>query len=160
MDDFFAEEAQKLSDKCINVADSDCLIWTGKPHKTTGYGQYRYLDPRSPELGYLTRSAQRMAVMIALRNLDIPQNLQASHLCHNKLCVNVEHISLEENATNNQRKNCVSEQRCTGHGDKPACILSARLRESKLIVISYHMFLKWKFFIFSVWGLRQICTVF
>ena len=39
--------------------------------------------------------AHRMAVVISEGSFAIDKNLDASHLCHNALCINRQHISLE-----------------------------------------------------------------
>ena len=51
----------------------------------------------------------------------------ASHLCHNSLCVNSSHINIEPRTINNQRKICVSINKCIGHTDNPECLLHLKL---------------------------------
>lgn len=64
-----------------------CIIWKGSTNK--GYGQFRYKDPRDHKTAdHKTRSAHRMALLVKLKDLDIPPKQQASHLCNNKLCIN------------------------------------------------------------------------
>ena len=45
------------------------------------------------------------------------------HICHNKACINVDHLSSETAAINNKRKICVSNGECTGHYGHKRCIL-------------------------------------
>ena len=47
--------------------------------------------------------------------------LDVSHLCHNKLCMNVAHLVLESRATNNDRKHCWHLHRCSGQHE-PHCV--------------------------------------
>lgn len=49
--------------------------------------------------------------------------LQVSHLCHEKLCMNLDHFSLELAVINNQRKTCNAEGHCFGHGAYRNCIM-------------------------------------
>ena len=47
---------------------------------------------------------------------------QASHMCNERTCCNIAHLSLEPNATNHQRRRCHLRNRCSNHGNKPNCI--------------------------------------
>ena len=49
-------------------------------------------------------------------------NKEISHLCNNKKCINISHLSLEPHAINTQRRPCQSMSICLGHGIYPACI--------------------------------------
>jgi len=106
-----------------------CVLWTGCKNKK-GYGQFRYRDPRdASSAGHKTRTAHRVALMVHIADFDVPASLQASHLCNNKLCINVDHLVFESCKINNERKNCFSYFRCTGHedtnngGSSPDCII-------------------------------------
>lgn len=59
-----------------------------------------------------------MALMVKVKNLDIPPEQQASHLCNNKLCINTDHIVFEDNYTKNNRKTCFLNANCSGHQRK------------------------------------------
>ena len=62
--------------------------------------------------------------MVELKNLDIASKQQASHLCNNNTCINTEHLTFEDNFTNNGRKLCFFNRKCFGHGDgKPSCLV-------------------------------------
>lgn len=43
------------------------------------------------------------------------KDYEASHLCHNSVCVNPGHLCWESARANNKRKNCTVWQRCTAH---------------------------------------------
>ena len=46
-----------------------------------------------------------------------------SHLCHNRLCVNVKHLSLEPHGINNNTFVCINEDECYGHHGFQDCFL-------------------------------------
>ena len=126
MDKLFEECTSRLKMYSAVHTNGQCIYWNGCINKK-GYGQFRFKDPRDPPAaGHRTRTAHRVALMVAKGDFDLPPSQQASHLCNNKLCVNVEHLSLETNSINNARKTCFSLFRCSGHfsdaGDRlPDC---------------------------------------
>ena len=52
--------------------------------------------------------------MVKLKNLDVASKQQASHLCNNKTCINTEHLTFEDNFTNNGRKLCFLTENVSG----------------------------------------------
>lgn len=128
MDDFFEQCERKLHLNSRQHENGECVVWTGCINKQ-GYGQFRFRDPRDPlTAGHRTRTSHRVALMVQLRDLDVPASEQASHLCNNKLCINVQHLVFEGSSCNNLRKTCFSRSRCNGHFDGngnrlPDCLL-------------------------------------
>ena len=128
MDAFFRKCQEKLETTSELHANGKCLVWTGCVSKA-GYGQFRFKDPRDPAgAGFRTCTAHRMAVMISRKSLDIEPKFHASHLCNNKLCVNTDHINLEESYVNNGRKSSFDRGICSGHENslrekEPDCLL-------------------------------------
>ena len=115
IDSFYEECSQKLKANSMQHANNECIVWTGCVNKQ-GYGQFRFRDPRDPNSSvFKTRTSHRVALMLHFRDFDVPSSMQASHLCNNKLCVNVEHLVFEGNSTNNLRKTCFSLHKCIGH---------------------------------------------
>jgi ribosomal protein S16 len=55
----------------------------------------------------------QMYIHNGCRAIDTVQHV--SHLCHNKLCVRIEHLSLETAQINNNRQICKNNGECTGH---------------------------------------------
>jgi len=52
----------------------------------------------------------------------VPANrVDLSHLCHNKNCVNPDHLVFELNTINQARVLCAETGRCFSHGDSPYC---------------------------------------
>ena len=62
------------------------------------------------------RGVHQIRLMCALRVTHFQPDYETSHLCHNKLCVNIDHLSLEPHSVNTQRRACVTNGRCIGHG--------------------------------------------
>ena len=87
------------------------------------YGQVRFKLPTDAKSKVYY--VHRLEKMSHIHVLNIPPNVQASHLCHFSLCLNPSHISLEPAAINNQRQQCGD--LCTGHKldgiTFPECIL-------------------------------------
>ena len=55
----------------------------------------------------------RLSKMICVKNFEI-RGVDASHLCHNSLCVNPDHINFETHEVNNMRHTCVSIKKNAG----------------------------------------------
>ena len=115
-----------MSQKCCSYAKilrtGFRFIWKGS--LKNGYGQFRFKDPRTPDADHKTRTVHRMALMVKFKNLDVASKHQASHLCNDKTCINTEHLTIEDNFTNNRRKLCFFYRKCFGHGDgKLSCLV-------------------------------------
>lgn len=105
---------------------TDCRIWKGPRKPPTRAGKvYGYSTLKLPgDTKRKKRYAHRIAYMYAHRLLEdqLGKNKHVSHRCHNTLCVNPEHLSLEDPAVNNARTLCVRSKGCLGHGEKKDCI--------------------------------------
>ncbi|MCU7799275.1 MAG: HNH endonuclease [gamma proteobacterium symbiont of Lucinoma myriamae] len=109
------EIIQKINRKLIPEGPLGCFVWTGA-QTGSGISKYGRLklqlpgDPRSKSY-YVHRMT-----FIAYNQLgNIPANLDISHICHNSLCANIGHLSLEPHSINNNRQVCRSLGRCTTH---------------------------------------------
>ena len=112
------------------AANNFCLLYNGDQN-AQGYSKVSY---RTPLTGHSTSSnIQRIAVMVRQGTLDLDPRLDASHLCHNPLCINVDHIHLEPRKVNCQRRRCVSEGQCLGHEGHPECLLHLSMHSTCLI---------------------------
>ena len=101
-----------------------CQIWkrggVGKPgHK---YGTVRVKFPWRNQSQNVY--VHRLSYMCYRKSFNLPKALHVSHLCHNTLCINPEHLSLEPQHINNARKNCTGRvpPECCGHGIYPKCM--------------------------------------
>lgn len=74
-------------------SDGECVIWTGSLYPN-GYGTI-YVNRRSVR-------AHRYAWERA--NGEIPDGMTIDHMCHNRACVNVEHLRVVTNAQNQQNR--------------------------------------------------------
>lgn len=83
IDSFFSQEWRKRFWARVNKrADGGCWEWTG-PTGAFGYG--------NTSANCMTFRANRVAYMIAKG--PIPADLHILHSCHNRLCVNPDHLS-------------------------------------------------------------------
>lgn len=107
--------------------EKGCLLYTGPTRKrgNVHYGVIRKTIYGIPMEYYAHRVAKLSSVGLPYENSQYP----CSHLCHNSLCCNSHHISLEPQSVNNNRMNCFTEKRCVGHINPdtnellPDCIL-------------------------------------
>lgn len=99
-------------------ADQECHIWTGQ-RRNKGYGlcEIRFRARK------IKLTVHRLVYYIYNGCVFIPSHLHVSHICHNKLCVRLEHLSLEPPNINNKRQVCKNEGLCTGHHGYANCIL-------------------------------------
>ena len=128
MSSYMQTVEQRLLEKCILV--EECLIWQHAQVK--GYGRLKMRWPRPDWSGYLpnkAHSAHRVAFLInnqhLLNEMTKDDNV-ISHLCHNSLCCNHEHLSLEPAEINYDRDWCKAGRMCGGHNPYPPCRLDQR----------------------------------
>ena len=121
MEAFFEKYIKKLKENSHIGENQECIIWHGPLTKDGKYGLISISNPVSGI--WQKKKAHRLSFMIHIKNLDLNSDLDCSHLCHNSLCVNPDHISLEPHHINNNRIHCKNEMKCSGHGIYPACRL-------------------------------------
>ena len=122
---FFDKYSEIMSDKVCVSSNSECLIWTaGTTGEKVKYGAVKVTFSCGNRR---TMKAHRFACMLFHRQTFLAAHLDASHLCHNSLCVNPEHISLEPRSVNSQRNSCKITGICSSHGIYPACLLRLQL---------------------------------
>lgn len=107
----------------------DCVLWTGSTDRN-GYGRIKvtWLKPDGSTAS-TTERAPRIAMMLKLdfnSKFDFQQyaaTLEVSHLCHQRLCVNPAHLSLEPRTINTERVHCNLQGQCTQcHDGYPYCL--------------------------------------
>lgn len=127
MADYWKHVLAKIHQQCTLASNGECLLWPASKC-TAGYGQ-------TSVRGLRERYVHRLVVMATLQTADIGgrrTHTNCSHLCHNSRCCKADHISLEPVLINNQRKNCLSEGKCSGHTllgkCYPGCHVNLRIK--------------------------------
>lgn len=103
----------------------NCTIWHGPVTKDGKYGLVSFLNPDTAS--WQKKKAHRFNYMLHIKDLNLTAEYDCSHLCHNSLCINPDHISLEPHHINNNRIHCRNEMNCSGHGIYPACRLDLEI---------------------------------
>ena len=112
---------REILDKNSVLLGNGCRLWFG------GHSNFAKKADHSPTLYGRLRHAgkvflvHRLAMMVAMGTDQLPPNQVVSHLCHNGLCINEEHIILESQGLNNHRKTCHSTKHCT-NAHHPPCL--------------------------------------
>ena len=111
MDNFYSKQITSLEDdlKAFQVVQN-CHILKKTPRKD-GYATFtiRILDENG-KVKKTSVSCHRAALIVKLYKqgqidtLQIDEGLECSHLCHKKICVNDQHLVLEERYVNDSRK--------------------------------------------------------
>ena len=127
MEDFKKKYFGKIMSKTHQASNGQCMLWTGTKKKGTSYGVICCFWQGK----FRTFSVHRLVFVFhnGLHIDDITQSgMDVSHLCHNTLCVNPQHLSYEPHQTNTVRRACISAGTCTGHfGLHAACLLHLKL---------------------------------
>ena len=78
---------------------------------------------------YIRAYVYQVALLNKLGCLKLPEGHETSHLCHNKQCINMDHLASEAPNVNMSRVVCANErlsrgmpQFCFGHGGYSKCI--------------------------------------
>ena len=102
----------------------NCRIWKGttKVSRGTTYGVIRLKVMNNEGTSqWKTYNVHRVAYRVFVK-LDIPSDLNVSHICHNSLCINTDHLSLEPAHINNNRNFCRNRGRCYKHEPFAKCL--------------------------------------
>lgn len=112
---------QKINDRVLIDPVTGCLIWQGS--KTGHYGQIKVKLPSEGQSNPIY--VHRLQYMLHVKSTSLPRQMEVSHLCHNTLCIAIEHLSLEPQTVNASRKRCRSlvPPQCIKHDQYPDCIL-------------------------------------
>lgn len=105
-----------LHDKSVGCT-GECRIWTG-PCDVYGYGIYRTtVDGKRLKL-----LVHRLMYFAHNSPVELDRKMHVSHVCHNKKCINPDHLAYESAAENNSRKICQGNGECTGHRGSKRCV--------------------------------------
>ena len=97
----------------------DCHVWQGRMD-AHGYGEIR-LQFRGSRV-----SLKAHRVVFAISQPDVylqSPNNDVSHLCFNRNCVKIKHLSLEPHSINNKRLICKNDGECYGHYGFSDCLV-------------------------------------
>ena len=101
------------------VKIGDCHLWQGRLDKI-GYGQIRLMF-RGKRLNL---KAHRVVFTISQPDIFLQSaNYDVSHICFNRNCVKIHHLSLEPHKVNNKRLICKNDGVCYGHYGFSDCLL-------------------------------------
>lgn len=117
MEAFFLKYQAKILEN--SRKEDECMIWQ-RALKPSGYGIIRYSSPVTNR--WHTVNAHRLSYIVFKENF-IEDHLHVSHLCHNKKCILVTHLSAEPPSVNADRCRCLNRHVCTGHGTYQDCLL-------------------------------------
>lgn len=92
-----------------------CHFWLGSLNES-GYGVFR------PVINSKQHKVLVHRFYFFIQGHHIDKNLHVSHLCHCKICINTQHLSIEPQSVNNSWKTCKSLRRCMGHEPYPQCL--------------------------------------
>lgn len=122
----------KIFDKCVdNYGKFDCLIWTGATFNGR-YGRIRNPFARYANQPSFVRTHRLVYLLQHIeqhRDLTLPHvdaeghNIDISHVCHNKLCVRGQHLTMETHMANCSRRDCVQASRCVNPQHNPPCLV-------------------------------------
>jgi hypothetical protein len=125
----------RISDRLRNNTDTSyhpkgCHLWRGRPH-VNGYGQMSVRWPLESKSTSVSphRVAYILNYLEYFPTFKIPREYgEISHICHNSMCVNINHLSLELHDINCARRDyCIRRMVCITHAGSgytyPNCIL-------------------------------------
>ena len=102
--------------------NGQCIIWTGCTAKGRGeclYGKIYVTFLRGGKYKWQAFRVHHLAYILHVR-AEIPENMHCSHRCHDSLCVNVEHLTIEHAFVNSNRRSCSTARKCFGHCEAPS----------------------------------------
>jgi len=110
------------------INDTMCVVCSLQP-TGTGYAQVNLKNANAEERAANgITSSYYLVHLIALRAANRPppdEGSEASHLCHNKLCFNVDHLCWESSRNNKRRNACPffleGQLQCSKIHEPPAC---------------------------------------
>lgn len=107
MSTFWEKLSNSLAKKTVK-GTGQCILWTGTTDHD-GYGVKRVKWPNGVQkLERVHRVAYMVKAKLVLPRTDASsgQLLEVSHLCHNRLCVNPDHLVAEVHCINMSRIHC------------------------------------------------------
>lgn len=142
MEEFFRQTQAKIDGKShILTSGLGCWLWQGGCKFKSQYGVIKITPPGHKAM---VKTVHRVKYMCANRNLDIPRQMDVSHLCHNPKCVRLGHLSLEPHNVNMTRLECKNLGFCIKNHDPPCLFLKVGTSQTCINPTQpkfYHVFL-------------------
>ena len=126
MEGFFEKHQQLFLENITESKNGECVLWARKVQKT-GYGAVKYK--------WKCTTAHRLSFIVGTKHLYIGDR-DVSHLCHNALCIRLDHLSTEPHELNCERiVSTVASVKGMGNIRSVCCILSGEKVNSSLTLI-------------------------
>ena len=113
-------ETDTLPHRITIQEESSCHIWDRRRSRNNEYRKV-LLKESCRSLKVWIRTHQLVYFLFS-GEFSIG-DLEVSHLCNNKPCVNFHHLNLEPHKINLERRHCFMTNVCLGHSGYPNCIL-------------------------------------
>jgi len=101
-----------------------CLIWQGA--RKGVYGAKKLTPPGHKSI---SPTVHRALYMCHIKSVEIPPEIDVSHVCHVNLCVNILHLVLEDHNINMGRLACKHDGVCSGEHHPPCLFAVGQLYE-------------------------------
>lgn len=124
----FPKYRERLAKKIHISPNGVCQLWGGGIDNY-GYGRIKVRIAETDHSLTVHRLSYILSHEIELGDIA---HTDVSHLCHNKLCIKKEHLSLEPHEINLNRRPCINMGRCLHHGVFEDCMLNLRFINSEL----------------------------
>lgn len=116
------EEKSVISDNKLG-----CRLWKGPPSLMQMYGKQRI---KWPDGSTSFEGAHRLSFMVHFQLTpekmakfsENGEKVEISHLCHNTMCIKIEHLVMERHSTNQERNHCKHMGRCMKSHSGPNCL--------------------------------------
>ena len=113
-----------ISSDLMHTNDLGCQIYSD----SETYRKFNTNLHRTSGVVRFSMNAHKLAALKRYQTVILPDGTEASHLCHTKCCVNIQHIRAESHSLNKKRQICHNNfmnegSDCSGHEGHPDCIL-------------------------------------
>ena len=122
MTEWYQVYIDRIKEKSTIGKNGVCVIWMWGSKRVIGSMKYGEMKAKIP--GEVSKKYSVHRLQYILHNLDtLHPKGDISHLCHNSLCINMDHLSLEPREINNNRQGCLSRGSCKMHEGYRDCMV-------------------------------------
>ena len=108
----------------IEVCANGCHRWVGKYSGGYVSKHFKLINRETHKEKNIKLALHIVVCFLKYRRIPVKGAIDCSHLCHDKNCLNPDHLVLEPRDTNNLRKNCKKAKRCSHHHESADCIFN------------------------------------